>query len=116
MKFDRSEERMRRIRVAPHWGAWIEIGSHDIGGFISTSHPTGVRGLKCLRVRLAVAWFWSHPTGVRGLKYVAAREADITHAVAPHWGAWIEICSIVSARYGARVAPHWGAWIEMFQG
>ena len=50
------------------------------------------------------------------MKYVAAREADITHAVAPHWGAWIEICSIVSARYGARVAPHWGAWIEMFQG
>ena len=82
MKFDRSEERMRRIRVAPHWGAWIEIGSHDIGGFISTSHPTGVRGLKCLRVRLAVAWFWSHPTGVRGLKFGVSGRAvcgDTSH-------------------------------------
>ena len=33
-------------RVAPHWGAWIEIillveVQHD-----SRSHPTGVRGLK----------------------------------------------------------------------
>ena len=37
-----------------------------------TSHPTGVRGLKCCRTVCAYATMW----------------------VAPHWGAWIEIvCS-----------------------
>ena len=34
-------------------------------------------------------------------------------AVAPHWGAWIEIGSLVNATCLARVAPHWGAWIEI---
>ena len=58
------------VRVAPHWGAWIEIGrcgSPAIAG--RRSHPTGVRGLKSPRASLPVAEM----------------------AVAPHWGAWIEI-------------------------
>ena len=32
--------------------------------------------------------------------------------VAPHAGAWIETCHVMSSSDGARVAPHAGAWIE----
>ena len=35
-------------------------------------------------------------------------------AVAPHWGAWIEILAALGrANAAERVAPHWGAWIEI---
>ena len=34
-------------------------------------------------------------------------------AVAPHWGAWIEIASRKARPARNAVAPHWGAWIEM---
>ena len=34
-------------------------------------------------------------------------------AVAPHWGAWIEIPLGVANTIAKKVAPHWGAWIEM---
>ena len=33
----------------------------------------------------------SHPTGVRGLKLAEPLRLLLTHLVAPHWGAWIEI-------------------------
>ena len=33
----------------------------------------------------------SHPTGVRGLKSFRSPAADVRGAVAPHWGAWIEM-------------------------
>ena len=55
--------------VAPHVGAWIEIGRS--GGLTGSeaSHPTWVRGLKCIV-------FIQEPIG---------------KDVAPHVGAWIEI-------------------------
>ena len=59
----------RKHLVAPHWGAWIEI---SIGP----------------RIVIAIK---SHPTGVRGLKCVDAAAVPAEHPVAPHWGAWIEI-------------------------
>ena len=34
-------------------------------------------------------------------------------AVAPHWGAWIEIQTDVEKVQADIVAPHWGAWIEI---
>ncbi|TCF87108.1 hypothetical protein PBMCC10217_1493 [Bifidobacterium longum subsp. longum] len=34
------------VRVAPHWGAWIEIRETFGGADDLESHPTGVRGLK----------------------------------------------------------------------
>ena len=34
-------------------------------------------------------------------------------AVAPHWGAWIEISLLVCPIPCYAVAPHWGAWIEI---
>ena len=34
-------------------------------------------------------------------------------AVAPHWGAWIEMITFVVAWVALMVAPHWGAWIEI---
>ena len=35
-------------------------------------------------------------------------------AVAPHWGAWIEIDSVMIYKVYHMVAPHWGAWIEIY--
>ena len=77
------------------------------------SHPTGVRGLKCLRLctdvsRRLVAPHW-------GAWIEIARRAHVWNAdaVAPHWGAWIEISAILEACPGRGVAPHWGAWIEI---
>ena len=69
MKYFRRRVHRLRLRVAPHWGAWIEI----VG---STDDPTTSL---------------SHPTGVRGLKYEMRRIGLGTVEVAPHWGAWIEI-------------------------
>ena len=54
--------------VAPHMGAWIEIGSESNRN----------------------SMYWSHPTWVRGLKYVIPPTLFLVH-VAPHMGAWIEI-------------------------
>ena len=34
-------------------------------------------------------------------------------AVAPHWGAWIEIVTGYPIYGMVVVAPHWGAWIEI---
>ena len=34
-------------------------------------------------------------------------------AVAPHWGAWIEILTGWKNASNTMVAPHWGAWIEI---
>ena len=55
----------------------------------------------------------SHPTGVRGLKCHGDRVEKNTDIVAPHWGAWIEICRRMMNRLTHGVAPHWGAWIEI---
>ena len=63
-------------RVAPHWGAWIEMDVTNVQTTDGVSHPTGVRGLKLTRQQVA----------------------DLCHIVAPHWGAWIEIitCDVTS--------------------
>ena len=37
-------------------------------------------------------------------------------AVAPHWGAWIEILVVLGVGVVEVVAPHWGAWIEIATG
>ena len=37
----------------------------------------------------------------------------ITHDVAPHTGAWIEICALRLSILLCLVAPHTGAWIEI---
>ena len=99
------------------------------------SHPTGVRGLKCLCQRGHRRQVASHPTGVRGLKLIFPRPRHASSIVAPHWGAWIEMptgpntghqkpshptgvrglklsaCIFIGVR--CDVAPHWGAWIEI---
>ena len=54
--------------VAPHWGVWIEIRTTRLAMHGSTSHPTGVRGLKLQRHPRVARVVLSHPTGVRGLK------------------------------------------------
>ena len=78
--------------VAPHWGAWIEITRAGLSiNHGRTSHPTGVRGLKYRPRPTTGPSLSSHPTGVRGLKYDHDGHACHTNAVAPHWGAWIEI-------------------------
>ena len=134
LKLPTTPHQRRRKRVAPHWGAWIEI--HAMCFIISS---------------LLVAPHWgawieiypenrgqydrrSHPTGVRGLKLPYVLRVSPKNLVAPHWGAWIEILIPTYARSSAGshptgvrglksgavallvstdVAPHWGAWIEM---
>ena len=50
----------------------------------------------------------------RGLKYHITLAFHHIRRVAPHAGAWIEICNngYIARRY-RRVAPHAGAWIEI---
>ena len=50
-------------RVAPHWGAWIEISSNSPCTAEARSHPTGVRGLKYLLMELALNRFSRTPLG-----------------------------------------------------
>ena len=61
--------------VAPHWGAWIEIQTHDARAPARPSHPTGVRGLKCRVNVRGIDIGMSHPTGVRGLKFAIGGQA-----------------------------------------
>ena len=44
---------------------------------------------------------------------MTALECLTEDSVAPHTGAWIEICKTASSSHKHRVAPHTGAWIEM---
>ena len=78
------------------------------------SHPTWVRGLKLLIYRTVININRSHPTWVRGLKYVLPHLRVWPPYVAPHVGAWIEICQSSSRGKISSVAPHVGAWIEIF--
>ena len=57
--------------VAPHWGAWIEIGRGCAG---------------CRRVPVAPHWGAWIEIAIRKVRHAIAK-------VAPHWGAWIEIHS-----------------------
>ena len=79
------------VRVAPHWGAWIEMICSLNVSAILVSHPTGVRGLKCDDDPSDGIPRASHPTGVRGLKCRRFFRPIPGFQVAPHWGAWIEI-------------------------
>ena len=56
--------------VAPHAGAWIEMNpKYQISLLIAGSHPTRVRGLKCVELAILFGAALSHPTRVRGLKF-----------------------------------------------
>ena len=60
--------------------------------------------MKSDRVIAADLWETSHPTGVRGLKWLA-RQRENQPAVAPHWGAWIEIVGSRCCRPPSRRTP-----------
>ncbi|CQR53524.1 hypothetical protein PRIO_1416 [Paenibacillus riograndensis SBR5] len=49
----------------------------------------------------------------RGLKYIQIVPSQISPAVAPYTGAWIEISSAASTIVDGLVAPYTGAWIEI---
>ena len=46
LKYGNQHIHRRRDKVAPHWGAWIEIPAGVGRPILVGSHPTGVRGLK----------------------------------------------------------------------
>ena len=54
------------------------------------SHPSWVRGLKLLKVRLIEPSLKSHPSWVRGLKQTQSAYNQAQMFVAPLVGAWIE--------------------------
>ena len=57
---------------------------------VTSSHPTGVRGLKHHKQAKEALTQESHPTGVRGLKQMVMTIVSTYYGVAPHGGAWIE--------------------------
>ena len=77
--------------VAPHWGAWIEIGVPAEGSSAEAVAPHWGAWIEILRLWWFLRQQWSHPTGVRGLKFTAHHLQLREREVAPHWGAWIEI-------------------------
>ena len=52
---------------------------------------------------------------MRGLKSLNDYTIEQVDGVAPHMGAWIEICLVNVENYNDEVAPHMGAWIEIHQ-
>ena len=102
-------------RVAPHWGAWIEI-RETFGGTtdLETSHPTGVRGLKSRNASRLSRSIESHPTGVRGLKFRLAQQPAYRLASHPTGVRGLKFFRAApNSPTGNPVAPHWGAWIEI---
>ena len=78
--------------VAPHAGAWIEIGYLvELIAAGGGSHLTQVRGLKYQWGKKQADENGSHLTQVRGLKFRWSYIITSTSIVAPHAGAWIEI-------------------------
>ena len=71
--------------VAPHVGAWIEIGRRIIQDIQKMSHPTWVRGLKSLKIAVILAPAGSHPTWVRGLKFTGVPGGDLAALSHPTW-------------------------------
>jgi hypothetical protein len=57
----------------------------------------------------------SLPMRERGLKFASLNRVSFRW-VAPHAGAWIEICQLLKLKRCSckQVAPHAGAWIEIF--
>ena len=91
LKYLGQTQQSPKYYVAPHAGAWIEIGR-----------------------KLPVAYSSrSLPMRERGLKSYLADHAHILAVVAPHAGAWIEINPKSGGSTFDLVAPHAGAWIEM---
>ena len=70
--------------VAPHTGAWIEIGLASAGFFSNSSHPTRVRGLKFIDEAHHSKANSSHPTRVRGLKFIILPSVTIVVCRTPH--------------------------------
>ena len=70
--------------VAPHWGAWIEIGDNPFDAVNN--------------VMVAPHWgAW--------IEISAPANAAHCEAVAPHWGAWIEILSNRQKRWLIKSHP-----------
>ena len=69
-------------RVAPHWGAWIEI--------TTITNPTGTS---------QVAPHWG-----AWIEILCGERQRECSRVAPHWGAWIEISyiSVICSTIGCR--------------
>ena len=97
----------------PTWVRGLKCLLRPVLQISARSHPTWVRGLKCLVLNGAGHAIQSHPTWVRGLKYFLALTIVGNYEVAPHVGAWIEIDCWRLSKLRLIVAPHVGAWIEI---
>ena len=136
LKFAIVQKSNHAALVAPHAGAWIEIGAAQCFTLDFGSLPMRERGLKSACTTRRYKEPKSLPMRERGLKFSNARLAQLPIFVAPHAGAWIEIfCpnqhkasnggSLPMRERGLKyhrqmevnkeslVAPHAGAWIEI---
>ncbi|VDA99916.1 hypothetical protein S1OALGB6SA_990, partial [Olavius algarvensis spirochete endosymbiont] len=99
--------------VAPLAGAWIETGTWEALKRHKKSHPSRVRGLKLIIIRMPSTISMSHPSRVRGLKHRPVRLCRYPGpGVAPLAGAWIETLRLENLFLTSEVAPLAGAWIE----
>ena len=69
LKYNNASGFRTRKRVAPHWGAWIEIDCVGLFDFV-----------------MAVAPHWG-----AWIEITSVVTSTVFACVAPHWGAWIEI-------------------------
>src|SRR5690625_2163951 len=100
--------------VAPHVGAWIEMGMLGYPLYLKESHPMWVRGLKCGGSNFMLEADGVAPHVGAWIEIVRINSKNSASAVAPHVGAWIEIHLQTFYTLSYNVAPHVGAWIEIF--
>ena len=77
--------------VAPHAGAWIEIGKTYRLDMICNVAPHAGAWIEISENPIKQSEDLSHPTRVRGLKLNSNLPPNSSLSVAPHAGAWIEI-------------------------
>ena len=77
--------------VAPHVGAWIEIGHGPWQDSDITVAPHVGAWIEMSEIELHLPSLASHPMWVRGLKLPLSPCITVGDEVAPHVGAWIEI-------------------------
>ena len=114
LKYQRKEDKLWTVYVAPFAGAWIEIcfllsertKVHIVapfaGAWIEITKEKRMLA-ELLVAPFAGAWIEIHDSGI----------IKVEESVAPFAGAWIEIKRVGQIFQGLWVAPFAGAWIEI---
>ena len=98
------------VQVAPFMGAWIEIPFNNHRPLWNLwSHPSWVRGLKCIFGRSALIPCRSHPSWVRGLKSFIA---PLIWLISPSHPSWVRgLKSLTSFLFFVFILSH-PSWVR----